>query len=40
VYTAAAERAEAAGVIDAGADAVAAKAGSNIDDIIDMALLA
>lgn len=40
VYTAAPERAEAAGVIDAGADAVAAKAGSNIDDIIDMALLA
>ena len=40
VYTAAPERAEAAGVIGAGADAVAAKAGVNIDDIIDMALLA
>lgn len=39
VYTAAPERAEAAGVIDAGADAVAAKAGANIDDIIDMALI-
>lgn len=39
VYTAAPERAEAAGVLDAGADAVAAKAGANIDDIIDMALL-
>jgi two-component system, NarL family, nitrate/nitrite response regulator NarL len=39
VYTAAPERAEAAGVIDAGADAVAAKAGGNIDDIINMALV-
>jgi DNA-binding NarL/FixJ family response regulator len=39
VYTAAPERAEAAGVIDAGADAVAAKAGQNIDDVIDMALV-
>jgi two-component system, NarL family, nitrate/nitrite response regulator NarL len=39
VYTAAPERAEAAGVIKAGADAVAAKAGVNIDDVIDMALL-
>lgn len=39
VYTAAPERAEAAGVMDAGADMVAAKAGQNIDDIIDMALL-
>ena len=39
VYTAAPERAKAAGVIDAGADAVAAKAGSSVDDIIDMALV-
>ena len=39
VYTAAPERAEAAGVISAGADAVAAKAGASIDDIIDMALV-
>ncbi|HMC67595.1 MAG TPA: response regulator [Mycobacteriales bacterium] len=39
VYTAAPERAEAAGVIDAGADAVAAKAGQNVDDVIEMALV-
>ena len=39
VYTAAPERAKAAGVIDAGADAVAAKAGASVDDIIDMALV-
>ena len=39
VYTAAPERAKAAGVIDAGADAVAAKAGDSVDDIIDMALV-
>ena len=39
VYTAAPERAKAAGVIDAGADAVAAKAGESVDDIIDMALV-
>jgi len=38
VYTAAPERAQAAGVIDCGADAVAAKAGVNVDDLIDMAL--
>jgi DNA-binding NarL/FixJ family response regulator len=39
VYTAAPERAEAAGVIGQGADAVAAKAGGSIDDIIDLVLL-
>jgi DNA-binding NarL/FixJ family response regulator len=38
VYTAAPERAEAAGVIDRGADVVAAKAGGNVDDVVDMAL--
>jgi two-component system OmpR family response regulator len=39
VYTAAPERAAAAGVINAGADAVAAKAGESIDEVIDMALV-
>jgi DNA-binding NarL/FixJ family response regulator len=39
VYTAAPERAEAADVIGAGADIVAAKAGANIDDVIDLALI-
>ena len=39
VYTAAPERAAAADVIGAGADAVAAKAGASIDDVIDMALI-
>lgn len=39
VYTAAPERAAAADVIGAGADAVAAKASDNIDDVIDMALV-
>jgi len=39
VYTAAPERAAAADVIAAGADVVAAKAGDNIDDVIDMALV-
>jgi len=39
VYTAAPERAEAAGVIDRGADAVAAKAGVNVDDLVDIALI-
>src|SRR5579885_1532695 len=38
VYTAAPERAEAADVIERGADAVAAKAGGSVDDIIDLAL--
>jgi len=40
VYTAAPERAAAAGVIDCGADEVVAKANGNIDDVIDLALLA
>ena len=39
VYTAAPERAEAAGVIDRGADEVVAKASGNIDDLIDLALI-
>jgi DNA-binding NarL/FixJ family response regulator len=38
VYTAAPERAQAAGVIDRGADQVAAKVGDNLDALIDMAL--
>ena len=38
VYTAAPERAQAAGVISRGADAVAAKAGVNVDDLLDLAL--
>ena len=40
VYTAAPERATAAGVIDRGADEIVAKASGNIDDLIDLALLA
>ncbi|MDQ1747753.1 MAG: two-component system, NarL family, nitrate/nitrite response regulator NarL [Frankiaceae bacterium] len=38
VYTAAPERAEAADVIERGADAVAAKAGGSVDDIIELVL--
>lgn len=39
VYTAAPDRATAAGVIDRGADEVVAKASGNIDDLIDLALV-
>jgi DNA-binding NarL/FixJ family response regulator len=39
VYTAAPERAEAADVVGHGADAVAAKAGGAVDEIIEWALL-
>ena len=38
VYTTAPERAQAAGVIDRGADQVAAKAGDSLDALIDLAL--